>query len=200
MRMDQKNTQNEPDPDKQEKSSPVNDSKKYDWLSIDDEFEKEQRSGSERIKDFFSDHSEGLGCLTFFIAIGLVAWGSSAVYQFTQDKKAQEQIEMNQAKIDAEKMDSTFITTLRPLVPKMTQENAPRVLNAVKHIILIDHPTTGRGLDILCKKYKAEYEKHENNHQFETYLLIKLREDMMDKVSKIQSGFFYPLNSQQHTR
>ena len=85
----------------------------------------------------------------------------------------------------------------------MTKENAPRVLNAVKHLILIDHPSANQaGLDILRKKYETEYLNHSNNSQFSDYLLMRQRELFMEKINKLPPSQFFLsiLNSKQLTR
>lgn len=170
---------------------------------LNEEEDKKNLTAGEKIKDFVSDHSDSFGCLTFFIVLGFLAWVGNSTYNYFQERKHQEEVAKQQAIYDAEKLDSVFISALHPLVPKMTKENAPRVLNAVKYLILIDHPSANQaGLDILRKKYETEYLNHSNNSQFSDYLLMSQRELFMEKVNKLTpSPFFLSiLNSKQLTR
>ncbi|MBR6663273.1 MAG: hypothetical protein IKL33_00440 [Alphaproteobacteria bacterium] len=167
---------------------------------LNEEEDKKNLTAGEKIKDFVSDHSDSFGCLTFLMAVSLLSWGIYASYNYFEDKKEQAQLVANQALEESKKLDGTFIATLRPFVSKMTKENAPRVLNAVKNIMLIDHPNSAKALDLLRKKYETEYYKHENNYEFETFLAIKSSEDMMEKVSRITSSCPSLLIIPQHTR
>ncbi|MBO7244250.1 MAG: hypothetical protein J6V53_03090 [Alphaproteobacteria bacterium] len=190
---------NETTNENQKKESSLFNNYSYEEL-LNEEDDKKNLTTGERVKDFVSDHSDSFGCLTFFIGLALASWGIYEVHHYFQDKQYQQEVANQRALDDSNKMNSLFMTTLRPLVPKMTRENAPRVLNAVKHLILIEHPNTDQGLDLLCKKYETEYYKHENNYEFETFLAIKSREDMMEKVSRITSSCPSPLIIPQHTR
>ena len=194
--------QNNADLEKRKENFSLSRNNFYDDLLNEDE-NKDNLSPVEKVKDFVSDHSDSFGCLTFFIVLGLLAWGGHSTYKHFQEKQQQEEVAKQQAIYDAEKLDSVFISALHPLVPKMTKENAPRVLNAVKHLILIDNPSANQaGLDILRKKYETEYLNHSNNSQFSDYLLMRQRELFMEKINKLPpSPFFLSiLNSKQLTR
>ena len=193
---------NETDPDKRKENFDLSRNSFYDDLLNEDE-NKDNLSPIEKAKEYISDHSDNFGCLAFFIVLGLLAWGGHSTYNHFQEKQKQEEVAKQQAIYDAEKLDSVFISALHPLVPKMTKENAPRVLNAVKHLILIDHPSANQaGLDILRKKYETEYLNHSNNSQFSDYLLMRLRENFMEKVNRLPSSSLLLglLNSKQLTR
>ena len=193
---------NETDPDKRKENFDLSRNSFYDELLNEDD-NKENLSPIEKAKEYISDHSDNFGCLAFFIVLGLLAWGGHSTYNYFQEKQKQEEVAHQQAICDAEKLDCVFISTLQPLVPKMTKENAPRVLNAVKHLVLIEHPSANQtSLDILRKKYEEEYSKHSYNSQFSDYLLGRIREHFMEKVHQMpySSLLLGMLNSKQRTR
>ena len=69
--------------------------------------------------------------------------------------------------------------------------------------MIIDNPSANQaGLDILRKKYETEYLNHSNNSQFSDYLLMRLRENFMEKVNRLPSSSLLLglLNSKQLTR
>lgn len=175
----------------------IEDKSSFDTWAYEDE--KRNLSTGEKMKEFVSDHSDNLGCLTFFLAIGLLSWGGYEGYQHMKEKKQAEVLFEAQAREDAKKIEGSYIRALIPFAPKMSKENAPRILEAVKYIVLIEQPTMAPALDILRKKYEKEYSEQSNNSQFSDFLLIRLREDSMTKISQIPV-FSNRIHSFQFTR
>lgn len=194
---------NEGDPDKQVKQPEL--IEEYDFSKLDFE-ERKDLSAGEKMKDFVSDHSDSLGCLATLSLIAVLCFGANKAYKYIDEKKECSRIEMQMAEADAPKMEEIYLRTLLPLASKITKENAPRVFNAIKHLLLIDYPDKGKAFDLLNKKYEKAYQEANNGVYFESFLIHQLRhlhEERKEVLSTNKTSFLkklQQLNKRQMTR